>query len=125
MTKDDTVITVGKRCGRCRPGGQVGSRVGDGKAVFASSRRMKRLVDEDFESLDRRGLEVWNHTAKIDNDGIQNKLLGGNLRGPIILSTTERVGDGLDSVEGKSRFGIARENQRERKGWIVISVRAQ
>ena len=86
---------------------------------------MKGLVDEDFESLDCRGLEVWNHTAKVDDDGIQDELLGSNLRGPIILSTAERVGNGLDSIKGKSRLGIAREDQRERKGWIVISIRAQ
>ena len=90
--------------------------MGEGKLVFTSSRRMKGLVDEGFENLDRRGLKVWNHTAKVDDDGIQTT---------IILSTAERVGNGLDSIEGKSRLGIAREDQRERKGWIVISVRAQ
>ena len=52
--------------------------MGEGKSVFASSLRMKRLVNEGFESLNCRGLKVWNHTAKVDDDGIQDELFGGN-----------------------------------------------
>ena len=99
--------------------------MGEGESIFASSCRMKGLVDKDFESLDRRGLKVRNHAAKVDDNGMQNELLSSNLRGPIILSRTERVGNGLDSIEGKSRLGIARKDQQEHKGWIVMSVRAQ
>ena len=82
--------------------------MGEGKSVFASSRWMKGIVNEDFESLDRRRLEVWNHTAKVDDNCIQNELLGSNLRSPIILSTSEGVRNGLDSFEGKSCLGIAK-----------------
>ena len=69
--------------------------MGEGQLVFPCSRRMKRLVNEGFEHLDRSGLKIGNHAAKVDDNGIQNKLPGSNLQGLVILSTMERFQNGL------------------------------